>query len=154
METNEGVGQQGQGTCGPTDASGGDCCSPGSGGGKSWKTAIFVLVVLAAGAVGAHSVLTNGKAGGPCSIVCGPGGVAANNPACTVEKKVCTKEAASALENKTCEKAKQCVKETQCTQSKQTSNCPLSNQDKPASSCCPKSFSSCCPKAGVTAESK
>jgi hypothetical protein len=142
METNEGMGQQGEGTCGPTEASGGDCCSPGSGGGKSWKTAIFVLVVLAACAVGAHSVLTNGKAGGPCGIVCSPDKVAANNPACTIEKKMCTKEAASASENKTCEKVKQCVKETQCTQSKQTSNCPLSNKDKPASSCCPKAGAS------------
>jgi hypothetical protein len=51
---------------------------------------------------------------------------------------VCTKEAA-ALENKTCEKAKLCVKETQCTQTKPTSNCPLS---KPASSCCPKAGTS------------
>jgi hypothetical protein len=144
METNEGMDQQGQGTCGPTDASGGECCSPGSGGGKSWKTAIFVLVVLAAGAVGAHSVLTNGKAAGPCGgasatgSVCSGDKISANNPECTIEKKVCTKEAAE-LENKTCEKAKQCVKETQCTQTKPTSNCPLS---KPASSCCPKAGTS------------
>lgn len=131
METNEGMDQQGEVSSEPSQ--------PGSE--KSWKTAIFVLVVLAAGAVGAHSVLTNGKAAGPCGIVCSPGKVVGNNPVCNVEKKVCTKEAA-ALENKTCEKAKQCVKETQCTQTKQTSNYPLSNKDKPASSCCPKAAAS------------
>ncbi len=135
METNEGIGQQG------------DVSSeqPRTGSGKSWKTAIFLLVVLAVAAVGAHSVLTNGKAAGPCSIVCGPGKVAADNPGCTVEKKVCTKEAA-AWENKTCEKARLCIKETQCPHSKQASDCPLSNKDKPASSCCPK--------AAASAESK
>ncbi len=40
-----------------------DCCSPSSGGGgKSWKTAVFVVVMLLAGTVAAHSLLTkNGK---------------------------------------------------------------------------------------------
>jgi hypothetical protein len=141
METNEGMDQQGEGTHGPTEASGGESCSSGAGGGKNWKTAIFVLVVLAACAVGAHSVLTNGKAAGPCGIVCSPDKTVGNNPECTIEKEVCTKEAAVS-EEKTCEKAKQCVKETQCTQTKQTSNCLLSNQEKPASSCCPKAAAS------------
>ncbi|MHC4364192.1 MAG: hypothetical protein ACYSTJ_01835 [Planctomycetota bacterium] len=147
METNEGMDQQGQGTCGPTEAGGGDCCSPGPGGGKGWKTAIFVLVVLAAGGVAAHSVLTNGNRAAPCGggSVCTPDMVSANNPACTVEKKVCTKET-SVSENKTCEEAKQYIKETQCPQSKPTSNCPVTNKDKPASSCCPK--------AGASAGSK
>lgn len=125
------------------------CCSSGSGGWKGWKTVVFVVVVLAAGAVAAHSVLTNGKAAAPscgasaAGSVCSADKASMNNPvgfgpACTAEKQVCTKKAAFASENKTCEKAKQFVKESQCTQSKQTSNCPLSNQDKPASSCCPK----------------
>ncbi len=40
-----------------------DCCSPSSGdGGKSWKTAVFVVVILLAVAVAAHSLLTkNGE---------------------------------------------------------------------------------------------
>ncbi|UCF44314.1 MAG: hypothetical protein JSV99_05210 [Planctomycetota bacterium] len=144
MEANEGNGQQGEVLSEQAQ----------TGGGKNWKTAIFVLVVLAVAAVGAHSVLTNGKAGGPCGIVCSPDKVVGNNPECTVEKKVCAKEAAPASENKTCENAKQYIKESQCPQSKQTSKCPLSNKDKPAPSCCPKSFSSCCPKGAASAESK
>jgi hypothetical protein len=128
METNEEKGQQGDVSSEP----------PRTGSGKNWKTAIFVLVVLAVAAVGAHSVLTNGNAAGPCSIVCGPGKVAANNPACTVEKKMCTKETVCASENKTCEKAKLRTKDTHCPHSKQAINCPLSNQEKPAPSCCPK----------------
>lgn len=144
METNERIGQQG------------DVSSeqPQTGGGKNWKTAIFVLVVLAACAVGAHSVLTNGRAAGPCGIVCSGDKICANKPVCTLEKKACKKEAVCASENKTCEKAKQCVKETQCTQTKQTSNCPLSGQEKPASGCCAKLPSSCCPKAAASADSK
>lgn len=51
--------------CGVSDGGGSDCCSEIGGGGKawkSWKTAVFVLVLLAAGAVAAHSFLTNGNA--------------------------------------------------------------------------------------------
>ena len=33
------------------------CCSSGSDGGKSWKAFVFVVVMLAAGAVAAHSLL-------------------------------------------------------------------------------------------------
>jgi len=34
------------------------CCSSGSGDGKSWKTLVFVVVILLAGGVAAHSLLT------------------------------------------------------------------------------------------------
>ncbi|MHC4748510.1 MAG: hypothetical protein ACYTFW_01415 [Planctomycetota bacterium] len=46
--------------CGPTSGQS-DCCSPGSGGSKSFKTAIFVVVILLACAVAAHSLLTKGN---------------------------------------------------------------------------------------------
>ncbi len=36
-----------------------ECCSSSSRNGKTWKTAVFVVVILLAGAVAAHSLLTN-----------------------------------------------------------------------------------------------
>lgn len=35
-----------------------DCCSPSSSEKKTWKTAVFIVVILLAGAVAAHSILT------------------------------------------------------------------------------------------------
>ena len=49
----------------PQKNEGGECCSSSSGSLKSLKTAIFVLVIIAACALAAHSVLTNG-ANSPC----------------------------------------------------------------------------------------
>ncbi|UCC22991.1 MAG: hypothetical protein JSW23_02670 [Planctomycetota bacterium] len=143
MEPNEGANQ------------GGEVSSETSqtGGGKGWKTAIFVIVVLAAGAMAAHSVLTNGKVG---SLCCGSGigssvsaadKVCTGNPACTGDKSTCQK-ACCAAANKTCEKTKQ------CTHSKQASDCSVSNPDKSASGCCPKPASGCCAKAEASAEIK
>jgi hypothetical protein len=42
--------------CCPSASDGGDCCTPGTG--KSWKTIVFVVVILLAGAVAAHSLVT------------------------------------------------------------------------------------------------
>ena len=143
MEPNEGANQ------------GGEVSSeqPQTGGGKGWKTAIFVLVVLAVGAMAAHSVLTNGKGASPCcgswigGGVCAAEKVCTSNPACAGQKDACQK-ACCAAANKTCEKT------NQCTQSKQTSDCSVSNPAKSASGCCPKPASGCCAKAEASAESE
>ena len=64
MDANEDSGKQAESSCdSSTPGCGVDCCSPSSGGGgKNWKTAVFVVVILLAGAVAAHSLLTkNGE---------------------------------------------------------------------------------------------
>lgn len=64
MDANEDNGKQAESCCDSSAPDCGvDCCSPSSGsGGKSWKTVVFVVVILLAGAVAAHSLLTkNGE---------------------------------------------------------------------------------------------
>ncbi len=56
MDTNEDKAKQAEACCDSSQGNA-DCCSSGSGSGKSWKTAVFVIVILAAGAVAAHSLL-------------------------------------------------------------------------------------------------
>ena len=60
-------GGNAQGCCGGGDdhdsrgaSGGGGCCG---GGGKSWKTVVFLLVLVLAGVVAAHSVWKRGEAG-------------------------------------------------------------------------------------------
>lgn len=57
MDTNEDKAKQAEACCDSSSQGNADCCSSGSGSGKSWKTAVFVIVILAAGAVAAHSLL-------------------------------------------------------------------------------------------------
>ncbi|MHC4171976.1 MAG: hypothetical protein ACYTBX_02615 [Planctomycetota bacterium] len=63
MDANEDKEKQAESRCDSSSPSCGvDCCSPSAGGGKSWKTVVFVVVILLAGAVAAHSLLTgNGE---------------------------------------------------------------------------------------------
>ncbi len=59
MDTNEDNEKQVESCCDSSvPGCGVDCCSPSSSDGKSWKTAVFVVVILLAGAVAAHSLLT------------------------------------------------------------------------------------------------
>jgi len=59
MDTNEDNEKQVESCCDSSvPGCGVDCCSSSSGDGKSWKTAVFVVVILLAGAVAAHSLLT------------------------------------------------------------------------------------------------
>ena len=75
MDTKE--NQVDQSGCGCDSSSGDDtCCTPG--GKKNWRTALFIGVVVLAGAVAAHSVLTNGNKG--ASTCGGAGGF------CTIEQ--------------------------------------------------------------------
>ncbi len=93
MEINEEKTQQNE-ICNDSSGSGGDCCSSGSGNWKSWKTVLFILVLLAAGALAAHSVLSNGTnspcAGGVCPLnkPCGASEASTGNLTCPSEKKV------------------------------------------------------------------
>lgn len=79
--------------CNDSSGSGGDCCSSGSGNWKSWKTVLFILVLLAAGALAAHSVLSNGTnspcVAGVCPLNKSCGAVEANpgDVTCPSEKK-------------------------------------------------------------------
>jgi hypothetical protein len=89
MDKNE--SQVEQSGCGCDSTSGDDvCCSPG--GKKNWRTALFVTFVVLAGAVAAHSVLTNGAkkspcgAGGICAIEEGNGGACEKASVCAVDK--------------------------------------------------------------------
>ncbi len=95
METTEDKAQQNE-NCNDSSGSGGDCCSSGSGNWKSWKTAIFILVLLAAGALAAHSVLSNGTnspcgadSAGVCPLnkTCGATEANPGNVTCPSEKK-------------------------------------------------------------------
>ena len=66
---------------------GDECCSPG-GGQRNWRSVLFITAIVLAGAVAAHSVLTNGGrgllpcggAGGSCAIDKGNGN--GNGQAC------------------------------------------------------------------------
>lgn len=101
METNEDKAREAD-SCSASSKQqeGADCCSPSPGSGKSWKTVVFVLVIAAAGAVAAHSLLTNGGAGASscCPAVAGK--------SCSPEK-VCTKDVKSCVDDKA-EKSSSC----------------------------------------------
>jgi hypothetical protein len=126
METNEDRLEEAEGSCEATQGDG--------SGWKSWKTAVFILVVLAVGAGASHSLFTNDEAGKGCTrdkAVC-------EKATGELPKKTCEKKVVCAAEKTTCEKAKQSEKEKQCLSS---------NQEIEASSSCPK-------KALSTQESK
>ena len=97
METNEDKAQQNENNS-DSSGSGGDCCSSGSGSLKSLKTVIFVLVIIAACALAAHSVLSNGTNSSPCGASsagfcplnksCGATEANPGNVTCPSEQKV------------------------------------------------------------------
>ncbi len=141
METNEDRLEKAEGGCEATQGDG--------SGWKSWKTAVFILIVLAAGAGASHSLLTNNEA--EVGKACTGDKAAYDKAACEFTKKTCNKEAICQLAKKTCEKKAACAAEKttsekakQCEKEKQYS---LSNQETEASSSCPK-------KALSTQESK
>jgi hypothetical protein len=125
METNEDRLEEAEGGCEATQGDG--------SGWKSWKTAVFILVVLAVGAGASHSLLTNDEAGKGCTgekTTCElPKKTCAKEATCPMAKKTCEKKVACAAEKTSYEKAKQCEKKKQCLSS---------NQEIEASSSCPK----------------
>jgi len=127
METNEEMTQENE-KCNDSSGSGGECCSSGSGNWKSWRTAIFILVLLAAGALAAHSVLSNGT-NSPCGA--GSAGVCPLNKACS-PTKVCGSDEANPG----------------------NVTCPLEKKANNPASCCPKTaVPSGWPKAAVPSSS-
>ena len=123
METNEEMTQENENNTNSPD-SGGECCSSGSGSWKSLKTALFVLVILAACAVAAHSVLSNGTSspcGGSTSGLCPLSKFCGTSSPCGL-KEADTKNA----------------------------TCLIKEKEDTASSCCPGTETpACCPNAGT-----
>jgi len=149
MDTKE--NQVDQSGCGCDSTSGDDtCCTPG--GKKNWRTALFIGVVVLAGAVAAHSVLTNGdkgastcgSAGGLCAIEQGNGN--GGSQTCAMEQgngngdaQACSKTAGCPMEKGngngdavTCSKIAGCCPMEQC-----NGNCEAE--------ACPKAGAGCCP---------
>ncbi len=147
METNEEKAQQNESSY-DSSGSGGDCCSSGSGSLKSLKTAAFVLVILAAGALAAHSVLSNGT-NSPCAA-----GVCPLNKACSSSETCGATEANPG--NVTCPSEKKANNPSSCCpKTGAPSGCPKAatpgscpNTETPSS--CPKTATvpGCCPNAG------
>ena len=130
METNEEMAQDNE-RCNDSSGSGGECCSSGPGGWKSLKTALFVLVILAAGALATHSVLSNGTNNSPCAA-----GLCPLNKACSSNKACVATEANPG--NVTCPSEKKADNPSLC--------CPKAG----APSGCPKTeVPGCCPKTAV-----
>ncbi len=130
METNEDKTQENE-SCSDSSASGGECCASGSSGWKNWKTAVFVLVILAAGAVAAHSLMTNGSRL-PC---------AGNSSGACPFSKACVLNKASVLDE---------AEPNEVTLDNKANN-PSSGCPKAAvPGCCPKAaIPGCCPKAAI-----
>ena len=138
-----------QSGCGCDSSSGDDvCCTPGSGK-SNWRTALFIVAVVLAGGVAAHSVLTNGGSATPCG---GAGAI------CAIEQnngngggQACAMTAACALEQSNGNGGEACSKIAACTLEQSNGNgggqacsidCPSEKgccQDAPgeAAGCCP-----------------
>lgn len=132
-----------QSGCGCDSSSGDDtCCSPG-GGKSNWRTALFVMVVVLAGGVAAHSVLTNGDKDSSCGTgpVCGMEQAndadvkAAGCPTGTTNgdgEKTCPSE------RKTCPKTGTAGKAAGCSPSQALADpAPQPAPTAPAGGCCP-----------------
>ena len=162
-----------QSGCGCDSSSGDDvCCTPGSGK-SNWRTALFIVAVVLAGGVAAHSVLTNGGSATPCG---GAGAI------CAIEQnngngggQGCAMTAACALEQSNGNGGEACSKIAACTLEQSNGNgggqacsidCPSEKgccQDAPgkAAGCCPAAGSAdpapqpaptgCCPAAAPPA---
>lgn len=170
MDTNEPKIEQSG--CGCDSSSGGDiCCGPG--GKRNWRTILFVGVVLLAGAVAAHSVLTNGSNGGcpikaicsldkgdaqACAIEKGGGQAASTIAAYPLEQangQSCPKNAACPM-GQTCSQDVPCPSIGACPSQQPT--CPMSSGQEGAAGCCPTTApaepapqppaTGCCPASG------
>ena len=144
MDIDEPQADQSQPCCGPS--SGGDeCCSPG-GGQRNWRSVLFITAIVLAGAVAAHSVLTNGGrgllpcgggAGGSCAIDKGNGNGDGNAQACPV-KAACPMEQSNGNgEGQACSEIAACPMEQ-----------GNGNGNGGGEGCCPLETQAC-PKAGA-----
>jgi hypothetical protein len=123
METNEEMTQGNENNTDTPDL-GGECCSASSGSWKSLKTVLFVLVIVAACAVAAHSVLSNGTSspcGGAATGLCPFNKPCGNSGIC-------------------------CLKTTDA----ENANCIIKEKANTTSQCCPGiETPACCPNAGT-----
>lgn len=147
METNETLPEQTL-PCNDSSSSGGDCCPSDSGGAgsqKSWKSAVFIAVLVLAGAVAAHSLLTKENQA-PGASPCG-GGIGL--PCATLsadQDKTCPKKAACPLSSQQDNPSPRCPQAAPTGCTPQPDRCPLSEkQDEPSSSSPEIPASSYCP---------
>ncbi|MCJ7692940.1 MAG: hypothetical protein MUO22_05940 [Sedimentisphaerales bacterium] len=110
-----------------------DCpdSTQGSSQAKVLKTAIFVVVLLAVGALAAHSFITGNS---PCSILCGAKSLSTPCPSIAV----CPAIADCPLTKNICTKQKACPEKTTCPLANQADSSALDNPDATAPACCPK----------------
>ncbi|NIP53844.1 MAG: hypothetical protein GWN67_16680 [Phycisphaerae bacterium] len=148
-------------SCNDSSGSGGDCCSYGSGNWKSWRTVLFILVLLAAGALAARSVLSNGTNTPSCGAgsigVCPLDKTCSSSKACeapkaTPDKVTCPSEKKADNPSSCCQKTDVtgCCAKTEaggvCPKTAALGSCPKTKT--PGG--CPKTaaVSGCCPKTG------
>jgi hypothetical protein len=123
-----------------------DSSSGGGTGRKSWKTAAFIAVLVLAGAVAAHSVLT--RNGGLCGVLpCGVG-----KPCGGGAMAQCDSTGQGCLQNATCPAAQDCPKSATCPSAEgccaNQESCPLSDGQGAPPACCPMAApTGCCPAA-------
>jgi hypothetical protein len=123
MENNEQNTPQGQPDCPDS--------TQDSSRAKVLKTAIFVVVLLAVGALAAHSFIAGNS---PCSIPCGAKSLSTPCPSAAV----CPATADCPLTKNICTKQKACPKKTTCPLANQTDKPDLSNPDATVPARCPK----------------
>jgi len=159
METNEEMTQENK--CDTNSSgSGGDCCSSGSGNWKSWRTVVFIIVLLAAGALAAHSVLskgTNSLCGGIAAGLCPLNKSCSSSNGC--ELKAAGTENAACIIKEKANKPSSCCPNAEvpsycpnagtsdcCANTETPSGCPITENQGG----CPKTTaaSGCCPNAG------
>jgi len=136
MDTNEPQAEQSQ----PQS----DLSSGGGNDQKSWKTAVFIAVLVLAGAVAAHSVLT--RNGGLCGVL--PCGI--SKPCGGGAMAQCDSTAQTRPQNATCALAEDCPKSAACPSvdgcCANQEACPLSDgQGEPPSGCPMAAPADCCP---------
>ena len=98
---------------------------------KVLKTAIFVVVLLAVGALATHSFIAGD---GPCNIPCGAKSVLKPCSSTITNPEIST----CPLKQSTCAKKKTCAKKPCCPLANKTACAASDNPDVAAPSCCPK----------------
>ena len=112
----------------------------GSSRAKVLKTAIFIVVLLAVGALATHSFIAGN---GSCNIPCGAKSLSTPCPSTTTNPEIST----CPLKQSTCPKEKTCTKEKTCAKKP---CCPLANKTDCAASDNPgDTISASCPKTST-----
>jgi len=123
MENNEQNTPQGQPDCPDSTQS--------SSRAKVLKTAIFVVVLLAVGALATHSFIAGNTS---CSIPCGTKSVLTPCPSTTTNPEI----SGCPFKQSTCTKDKSCAKKPTCPLANQADSSASDNPDATAAASCPK----------------